>query len=557
MAQKRRGLGRGLQALIPEAQKEKVPAASRPSDVFFPDSRKDESRDEDAASQAKHDAPEPEPASEARSTRDLTATLLAPSQRKRGSKSRSTRSTTASKTGAQNKQTKPVSRETTPDSTTDAKVTEKKTAKKSSSAGSPKRSASAAPKRATKKATKATPVAVEKPSHEASTVEDVQEESASTSVPQAESTPTPVVPDVSRETEEEQPVVADHGNSDAEEERTEEDLAAASADAGTETSEGTDAEEERTEEDLAAASADAGTETSEGTDAEEETADTGADDLVPVPGARFAEIPVGLIHPNPRQPRQVFDEEDIAELAASIAEVGLLQPIVVRQVPTAPGEELRYELIMGERRLRASKEAGLETIPAVVRDTDDVDLLRDALLENLHRVQLNPLEEAAAYQQLLEDFQCTHAELSERIARSRSQISNTLRLMKLPPLVQRRLAANVISAGHARALLGLPNAAEMERLAQRVVAEGLSVRATEELVALHEEPEPGPDQPRVLRARSTPLPALSTRLSDAFDTRVKVTRGAKKGRITIEFAGDEDLARLVDALAPGTSLDEE
>ena len=524
MAQKRRGLGRGLQALIPEAQKEKVPAASRPSDVFFPDSRKDESRDEDAASQATHDAPEPESAAEVRSTRDLAATLLAPSQRKRGSKSRSTRSTTASKTGAQNKQKKPVSRETTPDSTTDAEVTEKKTAKKSSSAGSAKRSASAAPKRVTKKATKAVPAVVEEPSHEASTVEDVQEESASTSVPQPESTP--VVPEVSRETEEEQPEAADHGNSD-------------------------------TAEDLTAASADAGTEAPDETDAEEETADTGADELVPVPGARFAEIPVELIHPNPRQPRQVFDEEDIAELAASIAEVGLLQPIVVRQVPTAPGEELRYELIMGERRLRASKEAGLETIPAVVRDTDDVDLLRDALLENLHRVQLNPLEEAAAYQQLLEDFQCTHAELSERIARSRSQISNTLRLMKLPPLVQRRLAANVISAGHARALLGLPNAAEMERLAQRVVAEGLSVRATEELVALHEEPEPGPDQPRVLRARSTPLPALSTRLSDAFDTRVKVTRGAKKGRITIEFAGDEDLARLVDALAPGTSLDEE
>jgi len=529
MAQKRRGLGRGLQALIPEAQKEKVPAASRPSDVFFPDSRKDESRDEDAASQATHDAPEPEPAAEARSTRDLAATLLAPSQRKRGSKSRSTRSTTASKTGAQNKQKKPVSRETTPDSTTDAEVTEKKTAKKSSSAGSAKRSASAAPKRATKKATKAVPAVVEEPSHEASTVEDVQEESASTSVPQPESTP--VVPEVSRETEEEQPEAADHGNSDAQEDTTEEDLAAVSSDAGTEAS--------------------------DATDAEEETVDTGADELVPVPGARFAEIPVELIHPNPRQPRQVFDEEDIAELAASIAEVGLLQPIVVRQVPTAPGEELRYELIMGERRLRASKEAGLETIPAVVRDTDDVDLLRDALLENLHRVQLNPLEEAAAYQQLLEDFQCTHAELSERIARSRSQISNTLRLMKLPPLVQRRLAANVISAGHARALLGLPNAAEMERLAQRVVAEGLSVRATEELVALHEEPEPGSDQPRVLRARSTPLPALSTRLSDAFDTRVKVTRGAKKGRITIEFAGDEDLARLVDALAPGTSLDEE
>ena len=529
MAQKRRGLGRGLQALIPEAQKEKVPAASRPSDVFFPDSRKDESRDDDAASHAKHVAEEPESASEARSTRDLTATLLAPSQRKRGSKSRSTRSTTASTTAAQGKRTKSVSRETTPDSATAAGVTEKKSTKKSSTAASTKRASSAAPKRATAKATKTVSAAVEKSSHEASPVEDVQDETASTSVPQPESTP--VVSDVSRETEEEQAVAADHGNSGSEKKQTEENLPAASSDARTEAP--------------------------DATDAEEKTADTDAADLVPVPGARFAEIPVELIHPNPRQPRQVFDEDDIAELAASIAEVGLLQPIVVRQVPTAPGEEPRYELIMGERRLRASKEAGMETIPAVVRDTEDVDLLRDALLENLHRVQLNPLEEAAAYQQLLEDFQCTHAELSERIARSRSQISNTLRLMKLPPLVQRRLAANVISAGHARALLGLPNAAEMERLAQRVVAEGLSVRATEELVALHEEPEPGSDQPKVLRARSTPLPALSTRLSDAFDTRVKVTRGAKKGRITIEFAGDEDLARLVDALAPGTSLDEE
>ena len=529
MAQKRRGLGRGLQALIPEAQKEKVPAASRPSDVFFPDSRKDESRDDDAASHAKHVAEEPESASESRSTRDLTATLLAPSQRKRGSKSRSTRSTTASKTAAQGKRTKSVSRETTPDSATAARVTEKKSTKKSSTAASVKRTSSAAPKRATAKATKTVSAAVEKSSHEAPPVEDVQDETASTSVPQPESTP--VVPDVSRETGEEQTVAADHGDSGSEKKQTEENLPAASSDARTEAP--------------------------DVTDAEEKTADTDAADLVPVPGARFAEIPVELIHPNPRQPRQVFDEDDIAELAASIAEVGLLQPIVVRQVPTAPGEEPRYELIMGERRLRASKEAGMETIPAVVRDTEDVDLLRDALLENLHRVQLNPLEEAAAYQQLLEDFQCTHAELSERIARSRSQISNTLRLMKLPPLVQRRLAANVISAGHARALLGLPNAAEMERLAQRVVAEGLSVRATEELVALHEEPEPGSDQPKVMRARSTPLPALSTRLSDAFDTRVKVTRGAKKGRITIEFAGDEDLARLVDALAPGTSLDEE
>nr|WP_164860152.1 ParB/RepB/Spo0J family partition protein [Actinomyces wuliandei] len=281
-------------------------------------------------------------------------------------------------------------------------------------------------------------------------------------------------------------------------------------------------------------------------------------ELVPVPGATYADIPVDRIDPNPRQPRQVFDEEEITELAASIVEVGLLQPVVVRRVSSRERqEEERFELILGERRLRAVKEASLDTIPAVVRDTDDVDMLRNALLENLHRVQLNPLEEAAAYQQLLDDFNCTQAELSERIARSRSQISNTLRLMKLPPLVQRRLAAGVLSAGHARALLGLPHVDAMERMAQRVVAEGLSVRATEELVALHEESDSSRQQTKTLRARSTPLPALSTRLSDAFDTRVKVTRGAKKGRITIEFAGDDDLARIIRTLAPGTSLDED
>ena len=401
MAQKRRGLGRGLQALIPEAQKEKAPAASRPSDVFFPDSRKDESRDEDAVSQATHDAPEL-----SRPPRRAVLVIWLPLSWLRRSGSVAPKAVRL----VRRQLPRPLplrpprrasrrrrSRETTPDSETAAQVTEKKAAKKSSSAAT-KRTSSAAPKRATTKTTKAESAVVEEPSHEASTVEDVQEESASTSVAQPDETP--VVPEVSRETEEEQPVAADHGNDRAEADSSEEDLTAASSDAQTEVS--------------------------EKADSDDEAADTDADDLVPVPGARFAEIPVELIHPNPRQPRQVFDEEDIAELAASIAEVGLLQPIVVRQVPTAPGEELRYELIMGERRLRASKEAGLETIPAVVRDTDDVDLLRDALLENLHRVQLNPLEEAAAYQQLLEDFQCTHAELSERIARSRSQISNTL-----------------------------------------------------------------------------------------------------------------------------------
>ena len=552
MAQKRRGLGRGLQALIPEAQKEKV-SASRPSDVFFPDSRKAEVQDEKAPSEPEHAAPEPEPKAEARSTRDLTATLLAPSQRKRGSKSRSTRST-SSKTTEKSKQTTSVSRETTPDSVaaTDTAATAAKKTGKTSSATSAKRTRSTVQRKTTaqKRPAKKAPKAVEpaEGAVEEPTAQPEVAETSSAAIAQsaqdisteveaaAESSPETVVtseePVVSRETEEGHSSVIDAEPTESL--RSDEQPSA-------------DMSEKP---DTRADSHDA-------IDGEDDAADADASDLVPVPGARFAEIPVELIHPNPRQPRQVFDEEDISELAASIAEVGLLQPIVVRQVPTASGEEPRYELIMGERRLRASKEAGLETIPAVVRDTDDVDLLRDALLENLHRVQLNPLEEAAAYQQLLEDFQCTHAELSERIARSRSQISNTLRLMKLPPLVQRRLAANVISAGHARALLGLPNAAEMERLAQRVVAEGLSVRATEELVALHEEPEPGSDQPKVLRARSTPLPALSTRLSDAFDTRVKVTRGAKKGRITIEFAGDDDLARIVGALAPGTSLDEE
>ncbi|WP_167146860.1 ParB/RepB/Spo0J family partition protein [Actinomyces sp. ZJ308] len=548
MAQKRRGLGRGLQALIPEAQKEKV-SASRPSDVFFPDSRKADGQEQDGTvPQAEHAVSEPEPAAEARSTRDLTASLLAPSQRKRGSKSRSTTRSTSSKTTDKNKQSTSVSRETASESPSTTKTTEKKDAKGSSSATSTKSTRSASrrtqrpsarktTKTAAKSSTAVEETKVDEQSLHSETVETVSaaaRESTHEDAPAvdkvavepiSETVPSSEDSVVSRETEEEHSEAVDDQPSQSEAEHP------------ADTSIASDADTE--------------------TDGEEDAGDADAADLVPVPGARFAEIPVGLIHPNPRQPRQVFDEEDISELAASIAEVGLLQPIVVRQVPTPPDEEARYELIMGERRLRASKEAGLETIPAVVRDTDDVDLLRDALLENLHRVQLNPLEEAAAYQQLLEDFQCTHAELSERIARSRSQISNTLRLMKLPPLVQRRLAANVISAGHARALLGLPNAAEMERLAQRVVAEGLSVRATEELVALHEEPEPGSDQPKVLRARSTPLPALSTRLSDAFDTRVKVTRGAKKGRITIEFAGDEDLARIVGALAPGTSLDEE
>ena len=274
------------------------------------------------------------------------------------------------------------------------------------------------------------------------------------------------------------------------------------------------------------------------------------DGLVPVPGATFAELPLGSIRPNPKQPRQVFDEEELAELVHSIQEVGVLQPVVVRRVADEDGEA-RFELIMGERRLRATREAGLERIPAIVRDTQDDALLRDALLENLHRSNLNPLEEAAAYQQLLDDFGCTHEELAGRIGRSRPQISNTLRLLKLPALVQRRVAAGVLSAGHARALLGLEDQAGMERLAQRIVAEGLSVRAVEEIVALGDGPvaKPAKRRPRA-GAHTSELDDLAARLGDRLDTRVAIALGRSKGRLSIDFASVEDLNRIIALLGP-------
>ncbi|WP_418278032.1 ParB/RepB/Spo0J family partition protein [Isoptericola jiangsuensis] len=274
----------------------------------------------------------------------------------------------------------------------------------------------------------------------------------------------------------------------------------------------------------------------------------GADGLVPVPGAHFAEIPVDAIRPNARQPRTVFDESDLDELVDSISEIGILQPIIVRP----GGGAGDYELIMGERRWRAAQQAGLATIPAIVRETEDSQMLRDALLENLHRAALNPLEEAAAYRQLLDDFGCTHEELATRIARSRPQISNTLRLLKLPPLVQRRVAAGVLSAGHARALLGLTDGAEIERLAQRIVSEGLSVRATEEIVVILAEGAPETKQRRAPRAgqRSEAMDELASRLSDRFETRVKVNLGKTKGRMTVEFASVDDLNRILGVLAP-------
>ncbi len=268
--------------------------------------------------------------------------------------------------------------------------------------------------------------------------------------------------------------------------------------------------------------------------------------LAEVPGARFAEIDVEKIVPNPKQPRSVFDEDAMAELVHSVQEIGLLQPIVVRRIGDG-----RYELVMGERRWRATKLAGLTTIPAIVRDTQDDAMLRDALLENLHRSQLNPLEEAAAYQQMLDDFGCTQDVLATRIGRSRPQISNTLRLLKLPASVQRRVAAGVLSAGHARALLGLPSGDAQERLAQRIVAEGLSVRTVEELVALGA-PSPESTPARRLKKPVAPrLTDLADRLSDRFETRVKVDLGKTKGRITVEFASVDDLERIVDLMDPG------
>jgi ParB family transcriptional regulator, chromosome partitioning protein len=267
--------------------------------------------------------------------------------------------------------------------------------------------------------------------------------------------------------------------------------------------------------------------------------------LAPVDGAYFAELDVAAITPNPRQPRQVFDEEALAELVHSVKEVGLLQPVVVRRLG-----ESSYELIMGERRWRAMQEAGLSTIPAIVRETSDDDMLRDALLENLHRSQLNPLEEAAAYQQLLDDFGCTHEELAGRIGRSRPQISNTLRLLKLSPAVQRRVAAGVLSAGHARALLAVDNPETQDRLAGRVVSEGISVRGLEEIVAVG---DLGPDEkprPRPRKPHAPALDDLAVRLSDRLETRVKVALGKTKGKITVEFASIPDLERIVDMLDP-------
>ncbi|MCW2757218.1 MAG: chromosome segregation DNA-binding protein [Nocardioidaceae bacterium] len=266
----------------------------------------------------------------------------------------------------------------------------------------------------------------------------------------------------------------------------------------------------------------------------------------PVAGAHFAELKTSEIRPNAKQPRQVFDEDAMAELVHSITEIGLLQPIVVRS--NGPGEG--YELIMGERRWRAVQLAGLDTIPAIVRDTEDDAMLRDALLENLHRSQLNPLEEAAAYQQLLDDFACTHDELAQRIGRSRPQISNTLRLLKLSPAVQRRLGAGVLSAGHARALLGVADAEIQDRLAARVVSEGISVRGLEEIVAVGDDDTPTGRRERRSRPTAPGLAEIADRLSDRLETRVRVQLGKSRGKVSIDFASLADLERILEVIDP-------
>jgi ParB family transcriptional regulator, chromosome partitioning protein len=259
-------------------------------------------------------------------------------------------------------------------------------------------------------------------------------------------------------------------------------------------------------------------------------------------GVRFRELPIEAISPNPRQPRQGVDDESLDELAGSIRDVGLLQPIVVRPIDAG-----RYQLVMGERRWRACLRAGLARVPAIVRETADDDMLRDALLENLHREQLNPLEEAAAYAQLLDDFGATHQEVARRIGKSRTQVTNTLRLLQLAPPVQRRVAAGVLTAGHARALLGVAETEAQERLATRIVTEGLSVRAVEEVIAAGEAAR-RPQRRTTLRSRPAQLDLLAGCLSDLLDTRVQVELGRRKGRVVIDFASMDDLERILSVL---------
>lgn len=575
MTQKR-GLGRGLGALIPGAgsgssapQEEEQPlrtrrhprteaepgesgSSSRPVDMFFSGDPVDSDR----------------PARERASTRDLGGDMARAAKEKRSrstarrgtAKSRTSEEPTAA-TSAASESTTDGTAETSTGSTPAAKKTstrssstkprtrktaaKKESAEKAPSSGTATKKSSTTKSTAGKGSTSSRSASASKASSSkatasksASSSSTAAKRSAGTSAQKA--TPTKAAPEHAREAEE--PTAAAPAEAV-------ENSPVVDVEANTSTPVGTRARKSDSDEQVEQSTE----RTSPAEAADAVTAAEAAEDLVPVPGAEFAEIPIHEIRENPRNPRTMFDDDELDELAFSLREVGVLQPVVVRPIPVTENGE-SFELVMGERRWRAARRAGLATIPAIIRETSDDDLLRDALLENLHRSQLNPLEEAAAYQQLLEDFGCTQDELSERIGRSRPQISNTLRLMRLPALVQRRLASGALSAGHARALLALENPALMEELAQRIVTEGLSVRAVERLVARGAQPA---SATRTVR-RSTYDPHVvdvTSRLSKTLETPVRIDVGKRKGRITLEFTNLEDLDRLVDRL--GLSMGED
>lgn len=554
---KKRGLGRGLGALIPDAA-----SNDRPVDVFFSGGNAEEQnraagedakpargrRTDPAASMQSSRRRKPKAATEGSEAKSSAA----------GTAKSGSRSTAGSKSGTSGK------------SATTKGATSKSSAGKAAAAGKAGGAKTAAAKGTTSKssaskatASKSTGSRTSKPSSTATVTKTAGEKaSGARTAPSGAKRSTgvansAVAAEQAAVVEETRAVDLTAANDDVREDHPgvytsrgfSDDEGAADTSAGTRSSAAEPAGE----------TSDDGVETTSVvetsiTSADEESGDLDSGDEVEdgteasgvdsIPDTAFGEIDVSLIDPNPRQPRTVFDEDQLAELVHSIREIGVLQPVVVRR---KPGEAERYELIMGERRLRATKESGLETIPAIVRYVEDTDLLRDALLENLHRAELNPLEEAAAYGQLLEDFGCTQEELSERIGRSRPQISNTLRLLRLPPLVQRRVAAGVISAGHARAILGLKDPEQMEVLAQRIVAEGLSVRASEEAVVLLNRG----DSVNVSRATSRVAPEfieVAERLGDRLDTKVNITVGKRKGKLSVEFANQEDLDRILSLL---------
>lgn len=586
MTQKR-GLGRGLGALIPGAGSTPAPEqelrtrtrpsdategrsnAPRPVDMFFSGEKAGESDRPQRGSAGAH---------------DLAAGMARAAAERRGrnsatSAARSTAASSSSEGAGQETDSVPSNspapaRSTRSTSTrgtvkrAPAQKVPAKSAAPSSAAAKKAVPKSAAPKKTSPKSTALTGSAAAKPtvartatSPSSSTPEDQKSTApASTAPERIVAQPAGLPPDAPREEppqNEESPVVdvetvastpaqPDAAPADAEprESPVAQEGTPAPAEEPTETPvEPTDLSEEPTAPAAEPAEPEDGPQQDEKTSDETPAGSSGTRGLVSVPGAEFAEIPIHEVRENPRNPRTMFDDDELDELAYSLREVGVLQPVVVRPIPvTEDGES--FELVMGERRWRAARRAGLLAIPAIIRETSDDDLLRDALLENLHRTQLNPLEEANAYQQLLEDFGCTQDELGERIGRSRPQITNTLRLLRLPALVQRRLASGAISAGHARALLSLDDPTLMEELAQRIVQEGLSVRAVERLVARGGQ-ETGT---RTVR-RTTYDPHvvdLTSRLSNRLEAPVRIDVGKRKGRITLEFSTLEDLERLVE-----------